>query len=472
MRVNLALPLCTAGSLASLLLLGWLGLAQSHADGVRRHELSALALARPSAPALQHRLARLAADDGLGTREKVLWLALLLGVSTSAAGAWLFWAGGRGTTGTRASNGSAFSAQQRQACEALAANAQHLTSQLEFHLNSSRELIAEVALAGRSQKLAAEETRASLAEMAENVQQISGNTEALSDAGDDASASITELSASLQQVSAHLQVVSRNAVVMTNQATEGGQAVEQSRAGLEEIGQAIFEVHHVMEGLGRSSERIGDIVRVIEGIADQTNMLALNAAIEAARAGESGRGFAVVAEEVRKLAERSAKATSEISAIILGIQVEASRAIHAAQRGVGVAQAGSTLAQNASEAIERIMQAVNETSQLLKEVAQAVQEQADSSAQAVHAVDEMGALARQIANATLEQSAGAGRLGEAIARVANKTHASDGLDERLASSTESLRGLAHALRAAAEDLDAPHARTDELFQRVPLESAT
>jgi methyl-accepting chemotaxis protein len=131
----------------------------------------------------------------------------------------------------------------------------------------------------------------------------------------------------------------------------------------------------MIDRLGTSSAQIGEIVQVIEEIADQTNLLALNAAIEAARAGEAGRGFAVVADEVRKLAERTQKATKEISKTIRKIQQDTATAVEAAQTGADQVKSGIHLAENAGQALETIVSSIRNVGDMIYQVAAAAEQQ-------------------------------------------------------------------------------------------------
>lgn len=162
----------------------------------------------------------------------------------------------------------------------------------------------------------------------------------------------------------------------TAQTAKSGQMVmEQTVDGMQQVSQAVMQASAIITNLGRSSDQIGEIVGVIEDIADQTNLLALNAAIEAARAGEQGRGFAVVADEVRKLAERTTKATKEIGDMIRQIQQDTRTAVSSMDEGTLKVEAGVALAHKTGEALSKIYSMVNVTSGMIQEIAQAAEEQ-------------------------------------------------------------------------------------------------
>lgn len=158
-------------------------------------------------------------------------------------------------------------------------------------------------------------------------------------------------------------------------AVAGARVVDETIAVMNSIAIRVKETATTVATLGNRSEQIGQIVGTIQEIADQTNLLALNAAIEAARAGEQGRGFAVVADEVRKLAERTRKATSEISEMIKTIQSETSGAVSAMEIGVNEVVQGSEKATESGQALGRIQEQINLVTTQINHVAKAANEQ-------------------------------------------------------------------------------------------------
>ncbi|HEX3032599.1 MAG TPA: methyl-accepting chemotaxis protein, partial [Bacillota bacterium] len=151
-------------------------------------------------------------------------------------------------------------------------------------------------------------------------------------------------------------------------ATRGGEAVGKTVAGMLEVKNAVFDTANKINALGQQSQKIGEIIGVIDDIADQTNLLALNAAIEAARAGENGKGFAVVADEVRKLAERSGRATKEIAGLITQIQGGTQAAVASMNVGSHQVEAGVALAAEAGNALKAIVDSINASGEELKQV--------------------------------------------------------------------------------------------------------
>lgn len=202
----------------------------------------------------------------------------------------------------------------------------------------------------------------------------SGAEEVAAQAGNVATAG-EEMSASSGNIAQSCGMAAEGSQNARDAAISGAQVVDETIAFMNSIAIRVKETAKTVESLGSRSEQIGNIVGTIQEIADQTNLLALNAAIEAARAGEQGRGFAVVADEVRKLAERTRKATTEISEMISSIQSETKGAVIAMETGVNEVATGSERAAESGKALERILEKINEVTLQINQVATAAKEQ-------------------------------------------------------------------------------------------------
>lgn len=196
-----------------------------------------------------------------------------------------------------------------------------------------------------------------------------------------ASTAVEEMSATVGEMARNAQSVAAQAQSASGAAGQGHRVVSDAVAGMATLGDTIRHSAQLVQQLGQRSEQIGVIVRIIEDIADQTNLLALNAAIEAARAGEQGRGFAVVADEVRKLAERTTKATREIGETIRTIQGDTNAVVSAMQRATKETDGGIALAKRAGEHLGAIVEAVQAVTTMVQQIAVAIEEQSTASHQ-------------------------------------------------------------------------------------------
>jgi len=200
-------------------------------------------------------------------------------------------------------------------------------------------------------------------------------TEMQSEAASGMAAAMEQLSVSIDQVSEHANDAHRVSKSSSEQATEGGKIIQSAATEMENIATAVNDVAGTIRGLEEYSAQISGIVNVIREIADQTNLLALNAAIEAARAGEQGRGFAVVADEVRKLAERTATSTKEITGMISKIQDGTKQAVHEMEISVKRVSDGVGLARQAGNSVSNISEATQHAAQAVDDISHAIQEQ-------------------------------------------------------------------------------------------------
>jgi len=236
------------------------------------------------------------------------------------------------------------------------------------------KLVRDVKESAQAAASAANQISSSAEEMAAGAQEQSAQANEVASAVEEMTKTIFETS----QNTSSAAEASKNAGEF---AKEGGRAVDESIEGMKRISDVVTKSANTVQELGRSSDQIGEIIQVIDDIADQTNLLALNAAIEAARAGEQGRGFAVVADEVRKLAERTTKATKEIATMITQIQKDTTQAVSAMQLGKEEVEKGKVLVLRAGGSIKDIILGAQKVTDIITQVAAASEEQSSASEQ-------------------------------------------------------------------------------------------
>ena len=280
-----------------------------------------------------------------------------------------------------------------------------IADSINFAIDQMRGLVSNINRISVQVASAATETQGTarnLAEASENqAREITG-----------ASSAINQMATSIDQVSmnaAESATVAERAVEI---ASKGGAVVRNTIGGMDRIRDQIQETSKRIKRLGESSQEIGDIVSLINDIADQTNILSLNAAIQASMAGDAGRGFAVVADEVQRLAERSAAATKQISALVKTIQSDTNEAVISMEQTTTEVVQGARLAQDAGVALEEIEGTSKNLAELIQSISDAARQQA---ATAGHISNTMAA----ILEITSSTSSGTEATAHSIGELAN-----------------------------------------------------
>jgi methyl-accepting chemotaxis protein len=247
--------------------------------------------------------------------------------------------------------------------------------------------------------------------MSTSEQIATGAEEVAAQAGTVATAS-EEMSATSNDIARNCTMAAEASQQSSDSAHSGAQVVQEAITGMGIIAERVRSTSKTIEALGARSEQIGDIVGTIEDIADQTNLLALNAAIEAARAGEQGRGFAVVADEVRALAERTAKATREIGGMIKTIQAETSEAVRSMEEGVVEAEKGASSAEKSGEALKEIIDHINEVAMQVSQIATAAEQQTATTGEVTSNIQQITDVVHQTARGAEDTSGAAAQLAQ------------------------------------------------------------
>ncbi len=242
-----------------------------------------------------------------------------------------------------------------------------LMRSMQGMIENLKTMIITIKTSSQSVALASEQLSTNSGHMSEGLAEQSGRASLIATSSE-------EMSQTVVDIAKNASVISGSADETLIAAHEGEGVVSKTIAEVQDVAKTVSELSAIMVSLGNRSKQIGEIVGVIKDIADQTNLLALNAAIEAARAGEQGRGFAVVADEVRKLADRTGKATSEISVMIEAIRSEVDQALSSMEQASDKVKTGVDEASQAGVALNTIVGGIDGLKTMIHQIASATEE--------------------------------------------------------------------------------------------------
>ena len=299
------------------------------------------------------------------------------------------------------------------ALQAVSADASSSVLEMGANINEAAESVDDL-----SEQV--ERTASSIQEMGASIQNVDELAGHMRQSAEGVARAIDEMATSIREVRTHSRSASDLAESAARDVEDGRRAVQSTSEGMHSIRRSFDETRVVIAGLGESSRRIGEIVGIIDDVADRTNLLSLNAAIIAAEAGEQGRAFAVVAEEIRELAVKSAASTRDIGTLIRSVQHDVLTAEERmVQNDLAVIE-GVEVAGRAADALGKIQQGASQTVEMAALIERATVHQLEQSVAMTGEMEKLRGRALEISRATEEQSRGSRAISDAVTEMRDK----------------------------------------------------
>lgn len=282
-------------------------------------------------------------------------------------------------------------------------------------------------------------TSSAIEQMSATIRQVAEGAEDLARVSDETVSAVEEIIASVKEVEGLAKESARFSVKVADDAsTSGVTAIGKTKEGMEKIRDSVNKTAVLIRKLGRRSEEIGNILNVIDDIADQTTLLALNAAILAAQAGEHGKGFSVVANEIKDLAERTTFSTKEIDKLVNDVRMEVAESVAAMDEGLRAVENGLMLSREATDVFKMILDSAKKSSDMASGIERTTTEQAKTARYVSDAVDRVRGMVQQIEKATSEQSKGVSHILKFAERMRDASHKADKATEQQAGGSKQI----------------------------------
>jgi twitching motility protein PilJ len=287
-----------------------------------------------------------------------------------------------------------------------------IADSVNFAVEQLRELVTGINITAQTVSDSANETMETTGKLAIAAGQ---QAEQVREATD----TINEMAESFDAMAERSRESSEEAQRSVAIAHNGSQLVQQTIKGMDTIRDQIQDTSKRVKRLGESSQEIGDIVELINGIAEQTNILALNAAIQSASAGGAGRGFAVVADEVQRLAERASNATRRIEMLVQNIQTDTAEAVVSMESTTSEVVSGAEKAEDAGEALQRIESVSKDLSRLIEDISQEAQAQSEAAKQIAGQMNSIRDVSIQTSGGSNQTAQSMGKLADLVQKLSD-----------------------------------------------------